>query len=312
MRVFVAGATGAIGRPLIKQLLEEGHEVTGMVRNDEGAHRLQQQGAKAEFADALDANAVDTALARTQSEVVINQLTALPKQYSPSTMRDATPGDLRLRKDGGTNLQTAAKARGVRRYILQSSAFWYEPGDGLADESSGFAVDASPYIAAGSRFYRDLEQNAHSMGAPELVVLRYGFLYGPHTWYARDGSVADQVRNKQFPIVEDGRAVWSWVHVEDAAAAAVLSLSRGDSGTYNIVDNNPLQMSVWLPSYARWLDAPPPGRVSAREANDEDAVYDAMRLRGASNAKAKRELGFQPRPLEWLGRSEGKEKGHAA
>ena len=153
----------------------------------------------------------------------------------------------------------AAKENGVRRYILQSSAFWYEPGDGLADENSGFAVDASPHIAAGSRFYRDLEITAHSIGGPELIVLRYGFLHGPHTWYAEDGSVAEQVRSKQFPVIEDGKAVWSWVHVEDAAAAAVLALSQGNSGTYNIVDKNPSRIRVWLPAYADWLAAPPTG-----------------------------------------------------
>jgi nucleoside-diphosphate-sugar epimerase len=137
-------------------------------------------------------------------------------------------------------------------------------------------------------------------------------LYGPHTWFAKDGSVAEQVRSKQFPIVEDGKAVWSWVHVEDAASAAVLALSRGHSGTYNIVDDNPSQISVWLPDYARWLAAPPPVRASAREANDEDAIYNATRLRGASNAKAKHELGFRPRPLEWLGGIAGKERTDAA
>src|ERR1041385_5375028 len=312
MKVFVAGATGAIGRPLIKELLQQGHDVIGMARNDEAARQLQKQGAAAEIADALDAKAVNSSIARTRPEVVINQLTALPKRYSPDTMRDAAPVDRRLRRDGGTILQTAAKQNGVRRYLLQSSAFWYEPGDGLADERSGFAVDASPYIADGSPFYRDLEQTAHSIGGPELIVLRYGFLYGPHTWFAKDGSVAEQVRNKQFPIIEEGKAVWSWVHVEDAAGAAVLALGRGNSGTYNIVDDNPSQISVWLPAYARWLAALPPARASAREASDEDAIYNAMRLRGASNAKAKRELGFRPRTLEWLGRAEGTGKSTTA
>jgi nucleoside-diphosphate-sugar epimerase len=312
MKVFVAGATGAIGRPMIEQLLQEGHDVIGMARNNEAARQLQQQGATAEIADALDAKVVNSSLARTQPEVVINQLTALPKRYSPDTMRDAAPIDRHLRQDGGTILQSAAKENGVRRYILQSGAFWYEPGDGLADESSGFAVGASPYIADGSRFYRDLELTAHSIGGPELIVLRYGFLYGPHTWFAKNGSVAQQVRSRQFPIIEDGKAVWSWVHVEDAASAAVLALSRGNSGTYNIVDENPSQISVWLPAYARWLAAPPPARVSAREANDEDAIYNATRLRGASNAKAKLELGFRPRPLEWIGSVEGTGKSHAA
>jgi nucleoside-diphosphate-sugar epimerase len=128
MKVFVAGATGAIGRPLIEQLLQEGHDVIGMARNNEAAHQLQQQGATAEIADALDANAVSSSLARTRPEVVVNQLTALPKRYSPDTMHDAAPVDRHLRQDGETILQSAAKKKGARRYILQSSAFWYEPG----------------------------------------------------------------------------------------------------------------------------------------------------------------------------------------
>src|SRR5437868_4045343 len=134
MKIFVAGATGAIGSPLIKQLVHEGHHVIGMARNKEAARQLQQQGATAEIADALDTKAVTSSLARSQPEVVINQLTALPKRYSPDTMRDAAPIDRNLRQDGGRSLQSAAKESGVRRYILQSSAFWYEPGDGLADE----------------------------------------------------------------------------------------------------------------------------------------------------------------------------------
>jgi hypothetical protein len=132
-------------------------------------------------------------------------------------------------------------------------------------------------------------------------MLRYGFLYGPHTWFAKDGSSAEQGRSKQFPIVEDGQAVWSWVHVEDAARAAILAITQGHPGAYNIVDDDPSQLSVWLSAYARWLDAPAPARLSAHEVNGEDAIYNATRLRGASNAKAKRELGFLPRPLEWIG-----------
>lgn len=300
MRVLIAGATGAIGRPLVAQLIQAGHVVTGLARDEKSARQLREQNATAEVADALDAPAVRDAVARSAPEVVINQLTALPQRYTPETMRDAIAVDHRLRKEGGANLLRAAAAAGTKRYVLQSSAFWYEAGTGLAGESSGFAVDASPYIATGSLFYRDLEQSAKAVRGPEVMFLRYGFLYGPGTWYAREGDAAEQVRQQRSPVVGDGRGVWSWVHVEDAAAAAVLALDRGSAGAYNIVDDDPSPVRVWLPAFAHWLGAPSPPHISAQQAGDEDSIYYGTQLRGASNAKAKRELGFQPRRLEWL------------
>ncbi len=300
MRVFIAGATGAVGRPLVAQLIEAGHVVTGMARDEKSATRLRQQGATAEIADALDATAVRGAVTRSAPEVVINQLTALPQHYTPETMKAAWAVDHRVRREGGESLQAAAAAAGAKRYILQSCAFWYEEGPGLADESSSLAVNASPYIAEGSRFYRDLEQAAIAMGGLEVMFLRYGFLYGPGTWYTREGDSAEQVRRQQNPIVGDGQGVFSWVHVEDAAAAAVLVLNRGSAGAYNIVDDDPSPVRVWLPAFAQWLGAPPPPHISAEQAGDADAIYYGTRSRGASNAKAKRELGFQPRRLEWL------------
>jgi nucleoside-diphosphate-sugar epimerase len=300
MRVFIAGATGAIGRPLVLQLTKAGHEVIGLARNEKSARQLRHQNAKAEVADVLDGPAVHDAVARSAPEVVINQLTALPKRYTPETMQAAAAVDHRVRREGGANLQAAAAAAKAKRYILQSCAFWYEPGAGLADESTSLALDATPYIAQGCRFYRDLEQAAKAVPGPEVVFLRYGFLYGPGTWYARDGDAAEQVRQQQSPIVGDGQGVWSWVHVEDAAAAAVLALDRGSAGAYNIVDDDPSPVRVWLPEFARWLGAPQPPRISSEQAGSEDAVYYGTRSRGASNARAKRELGFRPRPLEWL------------
>jgi 2-alkyl-3-oxoalkanoate reductase len=300
MKVLVAGATGAIGRPLVAQLIKAGHTVTGIARDERSAGQVREQGATAEIAYALDRTAVHEAVLRSAPEVVINQLTALPKSYAPETMKAAVLMDHRLRGEGGANLQTAAAAAKARRYILQSSAFWYEAGAGLADESSGFAIDASPYIADGSRFYRDLEQAANGVGGPEVVFLRYGFLYGPGTWYSLEGSAAEQVRQQQMPIVGDGQGVWSWVHVEDAASAAVLALDHGSAGAYNVVDGDPSPVRVWLPAFAHWLGAPAPPRISPQQAGDEDAIYHATRSRGASNAKAKRELGFQSRRLEWL------------
>ena len=300
MRVFIAGATGAVGRPLVAQLIQAGHRVTGLARDERSAQPLRDQGAAAEIADALDAQAVHDAVARSAPEVVINQLTSLPKRFTPETMQAAIEPDQRLRREGGANLQAAAAAAGARRYILQSCAFWYEEGPGLADESSSLAVNATPYIAQGSRFYRELEQAANAARGPEVVLLRYGYLYGPGTWYASDGDAADQVRQQQSPIVGDGRGVWSWVHVEDAAAAAVLALDQAHAGAYNIVDDDPSPVRLWLPAFANWLGAPTPPHISAEQAGSDDAVYYATKSRGASNAKAKRELGFRPRRLAWL------------
>ena len=306
MRVFIAGATGAVGRPLVAQLLKAGHDVTVLVRNAESAKPLQDEGASAAIGDALDAQAVHDAVARSKPDVVINQLTSLPKRCTPEAMQAATGRDHHLRRNGGANLQAAAAAAGAKRYILQSCAFWYEEGAGLADESASLAVNATPYIAEGSRFYRDLEQAANAVPGPEVVLVRYGYLYGPGTWYTNDGSVADDVRRQQSPIVADGRGVWSWVHVDDAAAAAVLALDRGHAGAYNIVDDDPSPVRTWLPAFANWLGAPAPPHISAEQAGSEDAIYDGTRSRGATNAKAKRELGFRPRRLEWLSASQSR------
>jgi len=300
MRIFVAGATGAIGRPLVAQLVKAGHAVIGMARDEKSARQLREQGAAAEIADALNAHAVREAVVRNAPEIVINQLTALPKKYTPETMQAAIPVDHRLRQEGGANLQAAAAAAQAKRYILQSCAFWYEEGPGLADESVSLAVNATAYIAQGSRFYRDMEQATMAVRGPEVIFLRYGFLYGPGTWYSPDGDAAEQVRSQQAPIVGDGQGVWSWVHVEDAAAAAVLALDHGRPGAYNIVDDDPSPVRVWLPAFANWSKAPAPPHIGPEEAGGEDAIYYGMRSRGASNVKAKRELQFRPRRLEWL------------
>ena len=300
MKVFIAGATGAVGRPLVDQLIKAGHAVTGLARDEKSAKKLRDQGATAAVADALDARAVHEAVAHSKPDVVINQLTSLPKRYTPETMQAAVEPDHRLRRDGGANLQAAAAAAGAKRYILQSCAFWYEEGPGLAEEGASLAVNATPYIAQGSRFYRELEQSATAVRGPEVVFLRYGFLYGPTTWYARDGDAAEQVRRRENPIVGNGQGVWSWVHVEDAAAAAVLALDRGSAGAYNIVDDDPSPLREWLPAFANWLGAPSPPHITEQQAGSDDYIYYGTKSRGASNGKAKRDLEFRPRRLEWL------------
>jgi nucleoside-diphosphate-sugar epimerase len=301
MRIFVAGASGAIGQPLVAELVRRGHEVTGMTRSEAGARRLTDMGTAVARVSAFDAAAVEQALRGARAEVVIDELTSLPQD--PSKMAAAAPGDRKLRIEGGGNLLRAAMACGVRRYIQQASGFFLEPGSGLADESAGLAVNASPGVALSARTYADLEARVLNAGEMEGVVLRYGFFYGPGTWYHPEGASADQARRQEIPIIGDGGGVWSWVHIKDAAVATADTLTA-PPGVYNVADDDPSPVAVWLPAFARFVDAPPPPRISedeARASAGEDAVYYGTKLRGASNQKAKKAFGFEPRGLEWLG-----------
>ena len=303
MKIFVAGATGAIGRPLIAQLLAKGLDVVALTRSPERARTLIEQGVEPAIADVFDADAVKTAIIRTQPEVVIEQLTALPKTYTGESMSAAAPLNQRLRLEGGANVLAAAQASGVRRYLRQSIAFWAVPGTGLADEEIPLSLNASPAVAADARTASEIERRLLETPNLEGIALRYGFFYGPGTWFAPDGDVAQQVRQQQFPIVGNGEGVWSWIHIEDVAIATVAAVERGNPGIYLITDDRPLAVREWLPAFARWLNAPPPPQISVEEVlkvGGADAVYYGTQMRGVSNAKAKRELNFQPRPLEWV------------
>lgn len=300
MRVFVAGASGVIGRLIVARLVASGHAVVGMTRSDQGARALRALGAESAMADALDAVAVEKAVFAARPEIVIEQLTALPRQYTPEAMRQSLEANSRIRTVGGANVQSGAEKVGARRYIAQSGGYYYAPGLGLASEETGFAMDAPPLVARGARALVTLERRVQGTPSLEGIVLRYGFFYGPGTWYAKDGSVADQVRRGEFPIAGNGAGVWSFVHIEDAASMTLAVMTLGSPGVYNIADDQPSSLAVWLPAYARWVGAPTPRRLSANAAHDPDALFYATQLRGMSNAKAKREFGFQPRPLDWL------------
>jgi 2-alkyl-3-oxoalkanoate reductase len=301
MKVFVAGASGAIGQPLLVELVRRGHEVTAMTRSAQSAKKLADLGAKTVELSAYDAEGVAHAVRKSGTEVLIDELTALPPD--PMQMKDYAAGDRKLRLEGGGNLYRAALANGVRRYIQQASGFFLKANDGsLADESAGLRVDATPGVAASSQTYTELESRVLQAGATEGVALRYGFFYGPKTWYNPDGVVADHVRQQKYPIVGSGQAVWSWIHIDDAALATVEALTI-PAGVYNIVDDDPSPMSRWLPEFAEWVGAPAPRQVMeflAKAVAGEDAVYYATKLSGASNAKAKRTFGFKPRRLEWM------------
>jgi nucleoside-diphosphate-sugar epimerase len=303
MRIFVAGGTGAIGRPLIAELLARGHAVVALTRSEEKARAFVEQGVEPAIADVFDGDAVKAALRHAQPEVVIEQLTALPRTYTREAMRAAAALNTRIRLEGGANVLAAAKEAGVRRYLMQSIAFWALPGPGLADEETPLAVEASPAVAADARVVTELERRL--LGNPDIegVSLRYGFFYGPGTYFTDDGDVARQVRLRRFPIVGNGEGVWSWLHIEDAAIATVSAAERGNPGVYLIADDRPLAVREWLPAFAEWLGGPPPPHVSVEDAlktSGEDAVYYGTRMRGVSNAKARRELNFHPRILEWI------------
>jgi nucleoside-diphosphate-sugar epimerase len=300
MKVFVAGASGAIGQPLIAELIRKGHMVTGTTHSEAGARRLRGYGVEVAITNAFDNDAVEAALRASSADAVIDELTSIPKTSSELPAYAAR--DRKLRIEGGGNLHRAALACGVRRYIQQSSGFFLDAKGGLADESSPLAVNASPLIAGYAQMYAYLEQRVLESSI-EGVVLRYGFFYGPNTWYDPDsGGTADEVRKQQFPVIEGGEAKWSFVHIEDAAHATVAALTA-DPGKYVVVDDDPSSVGVWLPRFASFVGAPPPPFTTAeqaRQAAGEDAVYYQTRLSGASNAKAKRELNFTPRRLEWL------------
>ncbi len=304
MKIFVPGGTGAIGHPTLNQLLSRGHDVVALTRTEERAKSLAAQGIEPAIADVFDPEAVKAAVIRTQPEVVIEQLTALPRTYSRESMNATAAMNMRIRSEGGGNVLAAAKAAGVRRFLKQSMAFWGIPGPGLADEDTPLSVDASPAVAADARLVLDTERRLLQTPDLEGIALRYGFFYGPGTWFNSDGDVGQQVRQQQFPIVGNGDGVWSWIHIEDAAMGTVAAAEQGNPGIYQIVDDQPLAVRDWLSGFARSLNAPLPPRVSIEDAlqleGGEDIVYYQTQMRGASNAKAKRELNFQPRPMEWL------------
>jgi 2-alkyl-3-oxoalkanoate reductase len=300
VKIFVAGATGAIGLPLVRTLCTLGHEVTGMTRYKRGVDRLRELGASPAIADAFDPRAVRTAIEVASPHVVIDQLSSLPAD--PADVLKSIPNDTRLHREGGGNLLAAARELGVGRYILQSKGFYLDaPAGQLADESAKLRYDAPGAIGESARIMGAYEDRVLASPRPDGVVLRYGFFYGPGTWYRPGGGVAEQASRGEASIVGEGNAVWSFVHIDDAVAATIASLTA-ERGVYNIVDNDPLPIARWLPAFARWVDAPEPRRVSvenALKAAGAEAVHFHTGLTGAANNRAKAQLGFAPRPLPW-------------
>jgi nucleoside-diphosphate-sugar epimerase len=300
--VFVAGASGAIGRPLVPRLLAAGHEVTGSTRSRERAEAIRAAGATPVLVDALDPEALLQAVEQAAPEVVVHQLTALPERFDPrrADLYDATN---RVRAEGTANLLAAALAAGARRFVSQSIAFGYAPGPRpeVMSEDAPLNLEAPSPFAEAMRVIAEMERAVLQTDGLEGLVLRYGWFYGPGTYYAEDGTTAAEVRKRRFPVIGSGAGLFSFIHVDDAADATVAAVEGGAPGVYNVVDDEPAAMRDWLPAYAEAIGARRPRRIPvwlARVAAGKMASL-VNQQPGASNAKAKRELGWQPRWRTW-------------
>jgi nucleoside-diphosphate-sugar epimerase len=299
VRVFVAGASGVIGRSLLPMLVQAGHEVVGMTRSEEKAGLVRGLGAEPVLADAFDAGRLREVVAEARPEVVIHELTDIPREIDPKRFAEQFERNNRLRREGTRNLVDAAREAGARRLIAQSIAFVYAYGGGaLHREEDPLALELGDVVTA----VADLEAAVTKADGIEGVVLRYGYFYGPGTSYASDGAQAEMARKRRFPIVGGGDGVFSFIHVDDAAAATVRAIEHGAPGIYNVVDDEPAAVREWLPVFAQTLGAKKPWRAPAflaRWIAGDYAVRMMTRSEGASNAKAKAELGLELRYPSW-------------
>ena len=305
MRVFVAGGTGAIGTRLVPLLTAQGHEVFATTRIGEKAAGLRAAGAVPVVVDALDRDALRRAVLDAEPEVVVHQLTDLSGGGSPRRFDRRFAATNRLRIEGTEHLVQAAVAAGARRLVAQSYAGWPYAREGAPAKGEGAPFDPRPprQMRRSLAAIRHLEDAVLAAPGLEGVVLRYGTFYGRGTAIAEDGDVVDLVRRRRLPVVGSGAGVWSFVHVDDAAAATVLAMEPGaPEGVFNVVDDDPAPVREWLPELAAAVGAEPPRQVPAllgRLAVGEAGVSLMTRVRGASNARARAELGWRPRHESW-------------
>jgi nucleoside-diphosphate-sugar epimerase len=304
MNVFIAGGSGAIGMRLIAQLIANGHQVTAMTRSERKQSLVAELGAQPVLGDALDRGSVMQAVMRAEPEVVINQLTSLSGATSIKHFDREFALTNRLRSEGGDHLVEAARAAGARRLIAQSYGNWNYERRGGPVKSEDDPLDPDPPAEQTESLRAIVHAEQAVLGADgiEGIVLRYANFYGPGTGYAADGEITEMVRKRKFPIVGDGAGVWSFIHVDDAATATVAAMDHGDPGVYNVADDEPAAVSEWLPVLAAALGAKPPRRVPVwlgRLAVGDVGVSMMTRIRGISNAKAKRELGWTPVHPSW-------------
>jgi nucleoside-diphosphate-sugar epimerase len=304
MKVLVAGATGALGKQLVPRLVAGRHDVVGMTRSAGKQDDLRALGARPVVADAFDAEQVARAVAEAEPEVIVHELTALSGVPDMRHFDREFGLTNRLRTEGTDNLLAAGRAVGVKRFVAQSYAGWPFARTGGAVKSEDDPLDPNPADAMRETLeaIRYVERAVSAADWTEGIVLRYGGFYGPGTSFAADGEMLEMVRRRKFPVVGNGQGVWSFVHIEDAADATALAVEHGRSGIYNIVDDDPAPVSEWLPAAAAAAGAKPPlhvprwlGRLLAGQA----AAVMMTEVRGASNEKAKRELGWQPAHASW-------------
>jgi nucleoside-diphosphate-sugar epimerase len=302
MKVFVAGATGAIGRQLVPRLVDAGHEVHGMARNASKQQSLRDMGAEPVVADALDAEQVAQAVAGAHPDVIVHELTAIgPMDLRHFDRAFATTN--RLRTEGTDHLLSAGRAVGVKRFVAQSFFAAYErTGGSVKSEEDSFGPDPAREMRETVAAIRHVEEAVLAATWTEGIVLRYGGFYGPGTSLGPGGEQIEAVRRRRFPLMGKGSGVWSFIHIADAAEATVAAVEHGRRGVYNIVDDEPAPVAEWLPVLARTLGAMQPmhlprfvGRLLTGEVGD----VMMSELRGASNTKAKRELGWTPSHPSW-------------
>jgi nucleoside-diphosphate-sugar epimerase len=301
MRVFIAGATGAIGRRLVPLLVENGHQVVGTTRTPAKVEALRAEGAEAVVVDGLNGQAVMEAVVAARPDAIVHQMTALASMRSLKHFDDEFAMTNRLRTEGTRHLLAAALAAGTRTFVAQSYTGWPNERRGSRIKTEEDPLDADPPEAVSKTLaaMRELEEMVSKVFG---TVVRYGALYGPGTSLADDGEIVQMIRERKFPLVGEGTGVWSFIHVDDAARATQLAIERGTPGVFNIVDDDPAEVSVWLPELAQILGAKPPLRVPAwigRFAIGEAGVTMMTEIRGSSNAKARRILGFEPRYSSW-------------
>jgi nucleoside-diphosphate-sugar epimerase len=299
MKVFVAGATGALGKQLVPLLVANGHDVVGMTRSESKRDLVQSLGARPVVADALDADAVGQAVGEAEPDVIVHQLTAIPMDFNPKHFDRVFAATNRLRTEGTDNLLSAGKAAGITRFVAQSNAVVYARTGGPI-KVEGDPVDDDPPAAMSQTVAAGLYLEAAVTAAPwtEGLALRYGGFYGPGTSVALDppSSMIEMVRKRRFPIIGQGNGIWSFIHIVDAATATLAAVEGGPAGIYNIVDDEPAPVSEWAPALAAAVGAKRPLRVPrwlGRLAGGEVAVTMMTEFRGAANDKAKRELGWQ-------------------
>jgi 2-alkyl-3-oxoalkanoate reductase len=304
MRILVAGATGAIGLELVPQLIAAGHAVIGTTRTAAKAEIIRRMGAEPVIADGLDAPSIRVAVMAAKPDIVINQMTDLADVTDIRHFDRAFATTNRLRTQGTDLLLAAAREAGVKRVIAQSFCGWTYGRSGEAVKTEAAALDLDPpeELRRTLQAIQHLEDAVTGSANPEGIVLRYGSFYGPDTGMLSRAMI-DQLRRRRVPLIGGGGGRWSFIHVEDAAAATVAAVERGSPGSiYNIVDDEPADVSEWLPALANLVGARSPIRVPAwlgRLFAGEHLVSMMTEVRGGSNAKARQELGWRPAHPSW-------------